>query len=121
MSSTLKYNPLDVVKERYANCNDNWNKGTEAAKRRYSRIAPVHDIMDGLVERSRCSKWRKIQWNKVEGSNILEVGVGTGKNFPHYPAETEIIAIDLSEKMLKYARDKARKQGVQMHLQQMDA
>ena len=96
------------------------NKDTEAAKRRYSRIAPVYDIMDDLAKRSRYSKWRKMQWSKVEGSNILEVGVGTGKNFPHYPVETEIIAIDLSEKMLRYARDKAGKQGVQMHLQQMD-
>jgi len=96
------------------------NKDTEAAKRRYSRIAPVYDIMDDLAKRSRYSKWRKMQWSKVEGSNILEVGVGTGKNFPHYPVETEIIAIDLSEKMVRYARDKAGKQGVQMHLQQMD-
>ncbi len=96
------------------------SKGTEAAKRRYNRIAPVYDIMEGLVETSRYSKWREMQWSKVEGSNILEVGGGTGKNFPYYPAEVEIIAIDFSEKMLKYARDKARKQGVRVRLQQMD-
>ncbi len=96
------------------------NKAAEAAKKRYNRIAPVYDFMEGLLEMSRYSKWRKMQWSKVEGSNILEVGVGTGKNFPYYPVEAEIIAIDFSEKMLEYARDKARKQGVRVRLQQMD-
>jgi ubiquinone/menaquinone biosynthesis C-methylase UbiE len=85
------------------------NKATKAAKRRYNRIAPVYDFMEGLIERSRYSKWREILWSKVEGSNILEVGVGTGKNFPHYPPQAEITAIDFSEKMLAYTHDKARK------------
>jgi ubiquinone/menaquinone biosynthesis C-methylase UbiE len=96
------------------------NEATKAAKRRYNRIAPVYDLMDVLIERSRYSRWREILWGKVEGANILEVGVGTGKNFPYYPPQAEITAIDFSEKMLAYARDKASKQGVQIRLKQMD-
>ena len=96
------------------------NKATEAAKRRYNRIAPVYDLMEGLVERSRYSKWREILWSKVEGNDILEVGVGTGKNFGYYPAGAEITAIDFSEKMLRRAREKTGKQGVNVRLQQMD-
>ena len=96
------------------------SQATEAAKRRYNRIAPVYDFMESVVERSRYSKWREMLWSKVEGTHILEVGVGTGKNFPYYPAHAEITAIDFSEKMLVYARDKAGKKGVQVHLQQMD-
>ncbi len=96
------------------------NKATKAAKRRYNRIAPVYDLMDVLIERSRYSRWREILWGKVEGANILEVGVGTGKNFPYYPPQAEITAIDFSEKMLAHARDKASKQGVQIRLKQMD-
>ncbi len=96
------------------------NKATKAARRRYNRIAPVHDFMDVLIERSRYSRWREILWGKVEGANILEVGVGTGKNFPYYPPQAEITAIDFSEKMLAYARDKARKQGVRIRLERMD-
>jgi len=95
-------------------------KVTEIARRRYNRIAPFYDLMEGLVERSRYSKWRELLWSKVEGTNILEVGVGTGKNFPYYPPDVEITAIDFSEKMLKYAQDKASKQMVKVHLQQMD-
>ncbi len=95
-------------------------KNTEAARKRYNRIAPVYDFMEGLVERSRYSRWRELPWFKVEGNKILEVGVGTGKNFPYYPANTEITAIDFSEKMLSRAREKAKKQKVKVKLQQMD-
>ena len=73
---------------------------TEAARKRYNRVAPFYDFMEGLVERPRYSKWRELLWSKVEGNKILEVGVGTGKNFPYYPSDVEITAIDFSEKML---------------------
>ena len=96
------------------------DKATEIAKRRYNRIAPLYDLMEGLVERSRYSKWRGLLWSKVEGTRILEVGVGTGKNFSYYPSDAEITAIDFSNRMLKRARDKASKQKVKVHLQQMD-
>jgi len=93
---------------------------TKVTKRRYDRIARVYDFMEGLIERSRYSKWREILWSKVEGSNILEVGVGTGKNFPYYPPDVKITAIDFSEKMLERAHAKASKQGVPVRLEQMD-
>jgi ubiquinone/menaquinone biosynthesis C-methylase UbiE len=96
------------------------NKATEIAKRRYDRIAPLYDLMEGLIERSRYNKWRELLWSKVEGTHILEVGVGTGKNFLYYPADAEITAIDFSEKMLKRAQYRASQQKVKVHLQQMD-
>lgn len=95
-------------------------KATKLTKRRYNRIAPLYDLMEGLAEMSRYSKWRELLWDKAKGPHILEVGVGTGKNFPYYPADAEITAVDLSEEMLKRARDKARKQKVKVHLEQMD-
>ena len=96
------------------------DKATEAAKRRYNRIAPIYDFMEGLVERSSYSQWRNLLWAKIEGENILEVGVGTGKNFPYYPPGAKIIAIDFSEKMLALAKARAKREKVQVHLQQMD-
>ncbi|MBM3154355.1 MAG: methyltransferase domain-containing protein [Chloroflexi bacterium] len=97
------------------------DKATEIARRRYNRIAPLYDLMEGLVERSSYGGWRKLLWSKVEGKKILEVGVGTGKNFPFYPGGTEITAIDFSDRMLSRAREKAQMQGVKVNLQQMDA
>jgi ubiquinone/menaquinone biosynthesis C-methylase UbiE len=96
------------------------NKNTESARRRYNRIAPLYDFMEGLVEWSNYAKWRRLLWSKAEGTRILEVGVGTGKNFPYYPKGAEITAIDFSDRMLARAREKARKQGVQVQLEQRD-
>ncbi len=95
-------------------------KATETVRKRYNRIAPLYDCMEGLVERSRYSKWRDLLWSKAEGTRILEVGVGTGKNFPYYPADADITAIDFSEEMLERARRKANKQKIKVLLQQMD-
>lgn len=96
------------------------NRATDKARRRYNRIAPVYDLMEGLVERSRYRQWRRLLWDKVEGKTVLEVGVGTGKNFPYYPAGVKITAIDFSEKMLDRAREKATTLGVSVELHQMD-
>lgn len=95
------------------------NKATKAARKRYNRLAPFYDLMEGLAER-RYYDWRKLLWSKVEGYKILEVGVGTGKNFPYYPAQVEITAIDFSEKMLDRARQKAEDHNVKVDLRQMD-
>jgi hypothetical protein len=46
-----------------------------SCEKRYNRIAPLYDLMDGLVERSRYNKWRELLWSKIEGSEILEVDV----------------------------------------------
>lgn len=96
------------------------DKATELAKKRYNRIAPIYNLVGGLLERSGSNRWRQLQWSKVKGSNILEVGVGTGKNFPYYPADAEITAVDFSEKMLKRARDKAAGQKLKVRLQYGD-
>ena len=65
-------------------------------------------------------KWRQLLWSKVAGTQILEIGVGTGKNFPYYPRNVELTAIDLSDRMLARARNKAATQQVKVRLQQMD-
>ncbi len=96
------------------------DKATEIARKRYDRRAFFYDITEGLAESLGFGKWRKTLWGKVTGGNILEVGVGTGKNFPYYPPDTEITAIDFSEKMLSRARHKAGKQDVKVRLLPMD-
>ena len=93
---------------------------TKNAKKRYDRIAPIYDRLESLVERSQYRHWRSLLWSKVEGNNILEIGVGTGKNFPYYPPDTRITAIDFSEKMLNRAREKAKRENLNVNLRQMD-
>ncbi len=96
------------------------DKATEIAKRRWNRTAVFYDAMMALMERVRLRKYRRLLWSKVESSRVLEIGVGTGKNFPYYPADAEITAVDFSEKMLERAKDRAKRQKVKVRLQQMD-
>jgi len=93
---------------------------TETARKRYDRIAPLYDMMEGFAEVLNHGKWRRLQWSKVEGTDILEVGVGTGKNFPWYPADARVSAIDFSKRMLERARAKSDKDKVKVRLRQMD-
>jgi ubiquinone/menaquinone biosynthesis C-methylase UbiE len=51
----------------------------------------------------------------------LEVAVGTGLNLAHYPADVTLTGIDLSEKMLDIARDRAAELGLTPSLQKANA
>lgn len=93
---------------------------TEVARRRWNRTARGYDVMEVVIEKLWARKWRPLLWSKVEGTHILEIGVGTGKNFPYYPVGAEITAIDFSSKMLERARDKANNQNVTVYLREMD-
>ncbi|WP_138429199.1 class I SAM-dependent methyltransferase [Fodinibius saliphilus] len=89
---------------------------------RYNVIAPLYDFMEWPIEQLWYKKWRPQLWNDIDGSNILEIGVGTGKNIAYYPPEKEITAIDLSPGMLKRAKDLLpANMKSQASLQQMDA
>ena len=95
-------------------------KETEATRVRYNRLAPIYDEMDFLAER-RFQSWREKLWKQVPSGRILEVGVGTGKNMPYYPDDAEVVGIDLSDRMLAQARERARREGVDVELYEMDA
>ncbi len=89
-------------------------------KKRYDRIAPYFEGMEAIMEGLFFNRWRKRLWAKVEGHHILEVGVGTGKNFDYYPKEARITAIDFSEQMLRQAARKRDRKNIQVELELMD-
>ncbi|MBU1206241.1 MAG: class I SAM-dependent methyltransferase, partial [Proteobacteria bacterium] len=91
-----------------------------SAERRYNRIARVFDSIELPMEKMAAKKWRKKLFSQLEGQEILEVGVGTGKNLPYYPAGKSVIAIDISERMLFRAREKAARLGLPFTLLKMD-
>ena len=51
---------------------------------------------------------------------MLEVGVGTGKNFAFYPDRARMTAIDFSPKMLEQAKRKRERKQLDVHLDLMD-
>jgi ubiquinone/menaquinone biosynthesis C-methylase UbiE len=52
---------------------------------------------------------------------VLEIGVGTGLSFVHYPAIDELVGIEPAEQMLKRARKRARELGREVTLVQTPA
>jgi len=94
---------------------------TRATRARYNRIAVVYDLMEAFIERTAFAAWRQRLWASVPAGRVLEVGVGTGKNLPYYPAGAQVTAIDLSERMLERARRRATDLGVRVDLRLMDA
>mgnify|MGYP002623905536 CR=1 FL=1 len=57
-----------------------------------------------------------------EGSQVLELGIGTGLSIGAYPLDCEVTGIDLAPEMLEKAREKLRTRGIKnMRLMEMDA
>jgi phosphatidylethanolamine/phosphatidyl-N-methylethanolamine N-methyltransferase len=89
-------------------------------KKRYDRIAPYFEGLEAVMEGLFFKNWRKKLWEKADGYHILEVGVGTGKNFDFYPADARITAIDFSQEMLKQAAHKKDRKNIPVELHLMD-
>ncbi|PQJ35955.1 SAM-dependent methyltransferase [Salinibacter sp. 10B] len=95
---------------------------TDHTRSRYDLAAPVYDLMEWPIERGLYRSWRETLWAEVDGPQVLEIGVGTGKNIPYYPEGVHVTAIDLSPGMLKRARRVAdRHPEKQVTLREMDA
>jgi ubiquinone/menaquinone biosynthesis C-methylase UbiE len=89
-------------------------------QQRYNRIAPYFEGVEAVMEGLIFKGWRKKCWAEVQGHHILEVGVGTGKNFDYYPANARITAIDFSQEMLKRATQKRTRKNIAVELDLMD-
>jgi len=88
---------------------------TETIKRRYNRTSLYYDWMGWMFPPPLRQKVLSYARGKV-----LEVGVGTGKNLPYYPAGCEVTGIDFSPGMLAKARKKVRLARVPVTLLEMD-
>lgn len=82
---------------------------TEKTQRRYDRQAFSYDAMDVPFEVLAFRRLRKKLWADVAGRTVLEVGVGTGKNLAYHPEDTQIVAVDLSPRMLRRAIARAER------------
>src|SRR5918998_1335833 len=83
---------------------------TALMRKAYARWAPVYDIIyDKLTEpAARCA----VEAAMACGPRILEAGVGTGLSLGYYRPAVELYGVDLSEDMLRRARDKVVKRGL---------
>ncbi len=76
----------------------------------YDRWAPIYDLVFGGV----FSKGRRaaIHATNQIGGRVLEVGVGTGISLPQYAPNLRIFGTDISEPMLRKARQRVADLGL---------
>ena len=86
---------------------------------RYQRIARFYDLLDLPFEYGRYRHIRPQLFQGMSG-RILDAGVGTGRNIASYPAGSQVVGIDLSPAMLRRAGLRARRDGREVELRQMD-
>ena len=86
---------------------------------RYQRIAPLYDLLDLGFEHGRYRRIRPLLFAGLSG-HILDAGVGTGRNFPFYPAGATVLGIDISPAMLARAERRRSAAKAVVELRQMD-
>jgi ubiquinone/menaquinone biosynthesis C-methylase UbiE len=93
---------------------------TERVRRHYDRSAGSYDRIISWAEKALFGGGREWVCSQARGE-VLEIAVGTGRNFPFYPEEVLLTGIELSPKMLDLARRRARELGRDADLRVGDA
>jgi ubiquinone/menaquinone biosynthesis C-methylase UbiE len=93
---------------------------TERARRIWDKQAPRFDRMMGFWEKILFAGGREWACSQAKG-DVLEIAVGSGRNFPYYPRGIRLTAIELSPAMVELARARATELGLEVDLNLGDA
>uniref|UniRef100_A0A7C2W5W2 Class I SAM-dependent methyltransferase n=2 Tax=Thermorudis TaxID=1649508 RepID=A0A7C2W5W2_9BACT len=93
---------------------------TERVRRFYDQLASRYDRWVRLAEWALLEDGRRWAAAQARGET-LEIGIGTGRNLPYYPAEVRLTGIDVSPAMLELARERARQLNRPVELRAGDA
>ena len=88
----------------------------------YRRWAGIYDTAFGRI--SSRGRLRAVSLvNRLAGTKVLEIGVGTGLSLPHYSSHKRITGIDLSRDMLDKAHQRVEREGLRnvVALREIDA
>ncbi|MGC3954216.1 MAG: class I SAM-dependent methyltransferase [Propionicimonas sp.] len=86
----------------------------------WDRAAAGYDGSMALLERRWLSGYRARLLQQATG-RVIEAGIGTGANLPHYPAGVRLSGVDASPAMLARAIDRAAGLGLTVDLAPADA
>ena len=86
---------------------------------RYERIAPFYDLLDLPFERRRYRALRPALFDGLAGE-LLDAGIGTGRNCEFYPPGATVSGIDTSPAMLARAHERCPTLAAGGRLYQMD-
>jgi phosphatidylethanolamine/phosphatidyl-N-methylethanolamine N-methyltransferase len=76
-------------------------------RRAYARWAPIYDLVYNRL--TAPGRLAAVKAASACGTDILEVGVGTGLSLPDYTPDKRVTGIDLSEDMLARAEEKVKR------------
>jgi ubiquinone/menaquinone biosynthesis C-methylase UbiE len=93
---------------------------TERVLRLYQKEAPKYDRQMSFFDRLLFAGGREWVCGQAAG-DVLEIGVGTGRNLPHYGEGVRLTGVELSPAMLEIARARARELGREVDLRVGDA
>jgi ubiquinone/menaquinone biosynthesis C-methylase UbiE len=93
---------------------------TQRVRAYYDREAPRYDASVGLFERWVLKDGRAWAASHAAG-DVLEIGIGTGRNLQYYPPGVHLVAIEMSPAMLTIARERASHLGMEVDLREGDA
>jgi len=85
----------------------------------YTSIARLYDLLDLPFEYFRYRHIREQLWQNITGE-VLDAGVGTGRNMEYYPVNARITGIDLSPAMLGRARKRQQRLNCDVRLLNMN-
>jgi ubiquinone/menaquinone biosynthesis C-methylase UbiE len=92
----------------------------ERVRRYYEELAPHYDDYVGYFDKLLVGDGRQWVCHQARG-NVLEIGVGTGRNFPYYPDDVRLTGVDLTPAMLDVAHRRAVALGREVDLRIGDA
>jgi SAM-dependent methyltransferase len=93
---------------------------TERVLRLYEKEAHKYDRQMRFFDRLLFTGGREWVCGRAAGE-VLEIGVGTGRNLPHYGAGVRLTGVELSPAMLEIARTRAHALGREVDLRVGDA
>lgn len=100
--------------------NSRLRKETERVAGLWNKMAPKYDREMRFCERWLFSGGREWVCPRAEGE-VLEIGVGTGRNLRYYPENVRLTGVDVSSAMLQIARVLANTLGREVDLRVGDA
>jgi ubiquinone/menaquinone biosynthesis C-methylase UbiE len=93
---------------------------TAQQKQVWDSAASSYDRQIAFFEKIQFGGGREWLTERARG-RVLEVAIGTGRNFPYYPAGVTVTGIELSPAMLAIARQRAADLGRDANLQEGNA
>lgn len=99
---------------------DDHRRRTDRQRQVWDKAAPAYDRQMAFFERVWFTGGREWLAERTHG-RVLEVAVGTGRNFEFYAPGTDLTGVDLSPEMLARAGQHARQLGLDVELHQGDA